>query len=34
MRQQQLIRVPTDAKTYNEQVHYKCVEFISKNNQP
>ena len=30
MRQQQLIRVPTDAKTYNEQVHYKYVEFISK----
>ena len=33
MRQQQLIRVPTDTKTYNEQVHYKYVEFISKNNQ-
>jgi len=33
MRQQQLIRVPTDTKTYNEQVHYKYVEFISKNNR-
>ena len=29
----QLIRVPTDKMVYNEQVHYKYVEYISKNNQ-
>ena len=29
----QLIRVPTDKMVYNEQVYYKYVEYISKNNQ-
>ena len=33
MRVRQLIRVPTDSQTYHEQVYYKYVEFISKNNQ-
>ena len=30
LRQQQLIRVSTDSQTYDEQVCYKYVEFISK----
>ena len=30
LRRQQLIRVSTDSQTYNEQVYYKYVEFISK----
>ena len=33
MRVQQLIRVPTDSQIYHEQVYYKYMEFISKNNQ-
>ena len=33
MRRQQLVRVPADLQIYDEQVYYKYVEFVSKNNQ-